>query len=107
MRATCRSGGQKLREVVRRDPAGDDAEAFVLERKGVHVGGDESNGGRALGSGESARRAQHRLGQIGGDDARREAREAERRVATAGGDVEDTGGTSSLTPLEQLFEIGT
>ena len=55
---------------------------------------------------EPARGAEHRLGEVERDHARRQAGEGERRVAAARGDVEDAHGLAGAPPGQEPLEVG-
>ena len=74
--------------MVRGEAAGDEIEARVGERQIVRLGVRRLDVGQPARRGELGGLRQHFVGDVGGDDARNERRQGERRVAGAGGDVE-------------------
>ena len=61
--------GRDVGEMMRRRPAGDDVEGLVPEGERVGIPRDELDAGRAARPRVRARRRQHRLGEVVGDDA--------------------------------------
>ena len=74
--------------MVRGKAAGDEIEARVGERQIVRFGVRRLDVGQPARRGELGGLREHFIGDVGGDDARHERREGERRVAGAGRDVE-------------------
>ena len=88
----------RVGKMMRRDPAGDDIERAILERKLLGVSLGHAHVGQSELSKRCLGRCQHPRGEIGGDDLTDVGREDAGDVAAAGGDVQEPVGRFRLPP---------
>ncbi len=83
-----RAEAGRIREVMRRDAAGDQVEALVGEREVLGVGQRELYVGDAPAQDELPGRHEHGFGEVGGDHPGDMGSDGQGGVAAPGGDVE-------------------